>query len=337
MNKKLIVLSLIVPIIVPYTAFCQQQEPPAVTTANFKQLINLEEVIRRDLSQATTPNGSNQIAVRRISQAQGAWAASVPFSSSTTAIVTGHSGQAHAFIAAGRVRQLAIDHELRLHLLHYTQPSAPASDVSVMDLQGNSLENYSIPGATGSPFLNSSNVMWKVAGALVSKQAFTPLLQLNGVRDLNEARAQRIIVGALPVDGEYFTFGDLSELITQHGKDGSVLSSYEAPLDAAFQAVGVSFVKPPQPSDISRVIWAASTPNGLLYICLSGAPAAGPAFIAVLEVSSGKLLKVLRAELPRFKNAVTARNVNGTMTPAMGAISDQLVIADQQNAMVAVY
>ena len=162
--------------------------------------------------------------------------------------------------------------------------------------------------------------------------------QANGVRDLNDQTlSQRVFVGALPWDGEYFTFGELSELVVAHRRGGAVFNSYTAPLDLAFRAIGIPFDKPAQSSGQSRIIWATSTKDGFLYICLSGTPMAGPAFIAVLDVMSGILRTVIRAEFPNSNEAISGINVQGTMMPAMGVIDSGLVIADQRGSLVAIY
>jgi hypothetical protein len=338
MVKGSCVLYWFVLLVAPYAADCKQQHTVPVSKIGPSQVINLGDIIRRDigLSGLGVKEDVKQISITHVSQAGGVWAAVVPFAFKTTVLATGRGNISHAFTVSGRVRQLAVDQEGRLHLLERSQVSSSAPDIWVMDESGASLEHYSLSVVSAVPFLSDSGVLWKAPDAIVAKQLFIPLLQLNGKRDSNELIPQVVTVGALSDHG-YFTFGNLSEVITVHGPDGSVLRSYPAPLDSAYEAIGVSFGKPPQPSEISRVMWAASTGEGLLYVCLSGTLGSGPAFLAVIEASSGTLQRVVSAELPGFKDGVAANNPAGTMLPATGAIGDQLVIADRSRGVLAIY
>jgi hypothetical protein len=301
------------------------------------QVVHVSDIVRQDVGLLVPDTPSGRLSLRDVSQGGGIWAALVPVSNTTAVVAVGTQRSAHAFMVPGDVRQIAVDQYGHTHLLHRYRHPATHRDISVLDSEGSLLDQYSIPASGASPLLTGSGLIWKLPHALVTKQAFVALLELDGSHDVNDTIAQRQFVGALPPGRGYFTFGDLSEMITLHREDGSVLSSFAAPLDAAYKEIGASVPKLPLSSERSRVIWASATQGGLLYVCLSGLPISGPAFIAVIEAKSGALQKVIGAQLPAFSKAATGTNPTGTMMPGMGAVDDQLVIADQQRGVIALY
>jgi hypothetical protein len=297
-----------------------------------RQTIMLGDVVTEQLGGHFARNP-----VQAISQAHGVWA--VLFSSSIgKSVVTGDAhNQPHAFSVAVDIEQIAVDQDRRVHLAHrYLRPSDKRT-VSVVDLAGNSVSEYLVPAGFVHPFLTGSGIVWKSQDALVGPSKFLPILQLNGLSDVNDSPNELEFVGTL-TGGGYFTFGSGSEVITLHAPDGSVWSSYPAPLDAAYAAIGSPVPKPGPETEVVRVMWASTGSNGLLYVALSGLPAAGPVYVAVIEARSGTLQKVLRAELPKFKDEISPANPDGVMFPGRGVVDDQvMMIADQQKAVLAIY
>ena len=329
-NLLMIVPALSVCAFFPATA--QSPDIPAVQVSAVKQVININDILRRELKyEADVSDRNKRIAMGQISQANGSWAISVPLSPRSTGFVVGTDSEEHTFIFAGRVRQLALDQDHNIHIWQRTLPPAEGETVLVLDWQGSVVDHYSLPEASASPFLTQTGIVWRVPGALVNKNLFASLYEKADVSDANDKTSgQRVYVGALPGNEGFFTFGDMTEGVVIHNRKGSVIKSYTAPLDSAYQALGMSFSRPAPPSESSRVLWAAATRAGLIYICLAGTSAAGPAYIAVLDVNSGTITSIIQAELPRLKQLVSPRNSTGIMFPGRGAVDDRLIIADQR-------
>lgn len=316
------------------SAIAQAQSSVSILHLSPQQTVKVGEVIQRD-NKLAQPGATAELSIEKISQAETSWAALVPVSGGS-AIVIGQGTSLHSFTTSRKVVNLALDLEGHLHLLGINRESG-LGEVSIVDQSGSELGAYSLPVKRAAPILTEAGVAWKAPGIFVSQQTFTPLLQLNGKRDPNDDTPQLVVVGSLPNGGGYYTFGNLSEIVTIHGSDGAVVKSYPVPLDVAFEAIGVSFVKPQPPTDASRVMWAAPTQSGQLYICLSGTRASGPAFLVVVDVESGRIEKVISADLPRSAEAVASNNPNGTMLPSDGAMGKHLVIVDRGQGLVATY
>lgn len=105
--------------------------------------------------------------MQHLSQANGVWA--VLFSSSVgNSVIAGDSrGPAHAFLAAIDVEQLAVDEAGHIQLVHRCLRPSDARNVSVVDMLGNAVTEYSIPGGSAAHFLSSSGLLWKLPQALV--------------------------------------------------------------------------------------------------------------------------------------------------------------------------
>jgi hypothetical protein len=267
----------------------------------------------------------------------------MPSSKGNTVVAGDVFGSAHTFNTEADVNDFAADQSGHIHLLHKYDPRKMADGrrVSIVDVSGNSVSEYDLPVVAGrvQPIIKSSGVTWVTQEALFSASSFTPFVLPSKLQDINDTGVQVRYVGPLN-DGGYYTFGSGSEIITLHSSDGSVSGSFPAPLDKAYQAIGHPVPKqPPAPggSGTVRVIWAAGTPNGQLYICLSGLKTAGPAYIAVVDAQTGTLLKVIAASLPAFPELITAVNPLGTVIPATGAVDDHLVMVDQVKGSVAIY
>lgn len=294
------------------------------------QTIMLGDIVAQQLGGYVSRNG-----LQALSQANGVWAVLFYSSVGRSVITSDSHGPAHAFPTAVDVEQVAVDQDAHIHLVHrYLWPENKRV-VSVFDLLGNQVTEYSIPIGLAQPFLTGSGLLWKSGNALAAAHTFIPLMQLDGSRDVNDAFGESPFVGA--VGGGYFTFGSHSEMITIHRSDGSIVSSGPAPLDAAYKAIGALVPKPPTSSDYVRVLWASTARSGSLYVGLSGLPVSGPAYIAVIDPQTRTLQKVITATLPSFRDEISRLNPLGTMFAAMGTIDDQLIIADEPRGVLAIY
>lgn len=315
---------------------------PSITRLSPRSTIVVADAVRQQAgTDGPTSSGSRRMYIAGLSQSNGVWAALCPVSLKLSRVTIQNSvvvgdayGSAHAFPVGTDVSQLALDGAGHIHMVQ-GRPTRilQARAVSVVDLEGNQLTSYSLPAirASALPFLNGSDLIWKMSKTLVKQQTVSPLTSESNVNESGQYQ----YIGPLK-DGGYFVYGVVSEVITLHRADGSVRGSVSAPLDAAYQVVGTPVPKRPQPSDIIRTVWAASDSTGLLYICLSGMKN-DAARIAVIGAESGSLLRVIEAALPAFPADTTAANSAGIMFPGFGAVDDQLVIADTQKAVVAIY
>ncbi len=301
------------------------------------QTVMIPDVVRGGLGGEISRNALGLIGLRSLAEADGIWAVLVSTTVGNSVAIGNVGGFTHAFAVEKDVRQLALDRSGHVHLLHgYATGANSARQVSVVDTEGAPIGQYTVPAAAAWPFLSGSGVVWYTGRALATSLYVAPTVQQNGVRDINETGGQRTWVGALP-DGRYYTFGNASETITIHRPGGSVVASYAAPLDRAYQAIGHAVPKPPPGSDLVRVVWAATTSKGQLYICLSGLSASGPAYVAVVDVQTGALSKVIAASLPAFPELATPTEPTGTVTPGWGAAEDCMVILDQIKGVAAIY
>ena len=269
----------------------QQPDVVPVTPISPKRVINLREVIQRDIGLRADQVPEKQCSYAScaaVSQANGRWAAMLSISHSETAIISGtQNGTLRAIAIPGQFRSMKLTADAHIHLM----PSKDPSTICVMDLTGNLVNNYPV--------------------------------------DSDEAPPPGEFLSAL--GSGFFTFDFVTETITLHRHDASIEKAYDAPLDAAYRAIGLSYPKIGSIGGNERVLWSDASPDGLLYVALSGTPASGPISIAVIDVKLGILRKVIRADLPAVQSP------NGTMMPFAGAFGDQLVIADLNSGILAVY
>lgn len=272
------------------------------------RVVDLRQIVHHDLS---LPN----VVLREITQANGMWAALMRSPGREgSVIVAGPPNSEHAMITAARFDKIAIDSQGRMFLRKVTL-GKEGSEVSALDQTGSEMNSLPMP-YLATPILSQGAVHW---------------------RPQKHADFERGIVLGLPAR-RYLELGSRTEMIVLHDFEGKVLSSAAADLDAAYASIGRSFPKQDiESSTVSRIMWAATSPDGRLYVCLSGTSAAGPAYLAVLDPGDGHLLRLLSAELPTSPNRVAASNPKGVIWPVLGAIGDQLIIADRAADVLAIY
>jgi hypothetical protein len=82
-------------------------------------------------------------------------------------------------------------------------------------------------------------------------------------------------------------FGSRTEEIVIFNANGTLVSTARADLDSAYPELGLDVPKPDVESGRSRVVWAARSREGLLYVHLSETRVDRPVPIAVFERGTG--------------------------------------------------
>lgn len=150
------------------------------------------------------------------------------------------------------------------------------------------------------------------------------------------APAQHEFVLAL-TDGNYAVLGSRTEEISVYDSLGKLLSYVRADLNDAYSRLGRPTTRHQITEGRSRIIWASSGPDNRVYLGLAEFPAAGPAMVAVLDPKTGKVLRLLAAELPRVLNKQSEFNPEGIILPSAGSVSEKLLIVDSDECIIAVY
>ncbi len=315
---------------------CATSQTPYLSSRSPSQVINLVDSLKRDTGQIQVPTASSRFKVKGVTAAGGTWAVLMPYSSDAAAVVVGDGASTRSFLARGAFARITLGQDQRIHLLTRAKPGENVRTVNILDVYGKDVGSYTLPTRSAIPFRGPAGISWRGpagffhgdSGARISFHHTNPAP--------DASIGQRVFAGTSKA-GSDFTFGDMSELITLYAPDGSVLHSYPAPLDDAYRLIGASVPKMPISSEQGRVIWATSSSDGLLYVCLSGLSVSGPDYIAVFEPDRGRLLQVIGLDLPSLSTRVSSINPLGHIVSGMGAVGDKLVIVDQMDALMAVY
>jgi hypothetical protein len=138
-------------------------------------------------------------------------------------------------------------------------------------------------------------------------------------------------------DGGRVELGRTSETMKIFDSDGSFRRAVIPELDAAYAALNRPYPKSTLPWGRNRVLWATSSSEGSLYVCLSGVSVTEGVPIAVIRPDDGRLVKVIRALLPTATWRQTRSNSDGIIFPSHGVADDRLVITDSSLDIVALY
>jgi hypothetical protein len=301
-----------------------------------RQIVNVVESLQRETAHRAMHIASSRFKIKDVSQAAGMWAVLMPSTSTDAAVMLGDRTSTHSFVSPGVFERIMLDDDRSVHLLSRYKPGDNARVVSVVDDSGKVADTYTLSTSSAIPFLGTSGIGWRAPtgffrGPTASRISF------QRTYPAPDAEIEQRVIAGMTRSGAYFTFGELSEAITVYGADGRIAHSYAAPLDAAYRLIGGSVPKMPVSTERSRVVWSSASRDGRLYVCLSGLPIAGPAYIAVVEPDSGRLLQVISADLPSLPTRISSSNPTGHIMPSLGAVGDMLVIADQIDGLVVLY
>lgn len=159
--------------------------------------------------------------------------------------------------------------------------------------------------------------------------------QSQGLPD--EIRAEPRLLSGLP-GGRTVQIGFATEEVVVRSADGQIVTHSMLALDDAYRLAGQSPPIHDPLSGVLRVMWGSVSRTGQVFLCLSGLPAAKPAYIGVFDPLTGRAVRVIEAQLPHSPARIDPQyNPDGQIIPARGAVDDRLVILDEPLGIVALY
>jgi len=302
----------------------------------------------REMTPSVAGTACNKIT--DISQSGSRWAALVECPDQKSVVVWGDGKSTHPVVLDGRFDRIVMDsaHNMVVRSVPLPVRSAavPASKASivftkaqVLDANGNVSRTMIMKSAGARPLMTGDAVRWATQfGAFTDSEltANAPS-RLSRYADTNQNTPQIVYVLGLPMGG-HVTIGNLTETVNVFDEHNSPAGSHVLHLDDAYRSIGAAIRPPDVQSGRTRILWAAGSANGLVYICLSDTPMSGPAYIAVVDPLSGGVNEVFRAELPSASGRIERRfNPTGVICPTLGAVNGHLVIADPDMQVVAFY
>jgi hypothetical protein len=289
-----------------------------------------------DLRGLAENSGLGHPVITAVVQAQGRWAVAA-YSSDVQKSVVISGGESGAPKSSAPIEGSAIELGFDSGVLYALSRAAKSADVVVFD------KDLGILARTPSG-LEKKVLERKVAGRSQFYLPFRHSIRQSPPEDRNQAFSYPQEEWLFPMPSlngsprrRWLHFGSLSEEIALVSEDGSILSQNYADLDSAYLSVGMKIPPHDPSSEVTRVTWAGLSDAGELYICLSSSPINAPAYIAVIEPETGKLARVIAAQMPRATDRVGKYNPLGFMLPLMGAVQNRLVVVDSGVGLLAIY
>ena len=235
-----------------------------------------------------------------------------------SAIVTGDSRGQRVAMQIGAFDRIAMDRNHAIYLRHAASSGEPTS-VSKWKADTDELETQTILEPNAEPIVSDGILHWKPHGS--SNRHHRKLAQGEQALTIPE---RRLVLG-LPGQ-RYMVFGTRTEEIMVFDVDGTLVATARADLDAAYATLGLEVPKPDVESGRSRVVSAASSRHGLLYVQLSETPVTRPTPVAVFDPTDGRLLRVLNAVHPTAEPSIPVNDLTPVGLPYLVAIDDELVV-----------
>lgn len=284
--------------------------------------------------------GTNHFAVRAATYSRDRWAVLVSMEDKSCAVLAGDLTSESSFAVGPKLERLFLDASGRLTLARF---DGVGFELLNQDWEGGTLTSAGTIGLSVAPFYSDGKLMWRslhADPAEVPPPTQTPYRVVQPVGLPPDTTAKilepRYLIVGLPA-GRHVAFSDRTEQITLYEADGSLVGTAQADLDSAYRALGLTPRRVDPLGNESRVMWASSSIEGELYVCLSQTPVIGPAEIAVINPASGSLIRVLRAELPKAEMRKRPSNPEGVMSPSMVAMGDGLAILDNGAKVLSLY
>jgi hypothetical protein len=304
------------------------------------QILTVQPARIVDLKQAVSKeSGPFGVEPIDLAQAGGRWVVLTQSLGDSTILVAGDLTSTRVISVAGRFDRVRIDQTGRIYLRYLLsrKESQVSTRVLVLDGNGGPLDAATISEKGAEPVSLKGQIRWRTKAGVYDAHSVPANTGQAIAKDPNDELPQRVFSLGLP-SGQYLTLGDLSEQVTLFGNDGRLLVSRKLDLKPAFDAASVRYKDHEAGSGETRVVWATTSADGLLYVYLSDTPASGPGYIGLFEPSTGKLVNVLRVLLPQAEGRRDATfNPQGYISPTFGAVGDHLVMVDKGMAIVAVY
>jgi hypothetical protein len=276
-----------------------------------------------------------------ITQANGRWAVLLDSGANEGIVVKGDFRSEQASVKCGAYDSIAMDAAHRIYLRHNSMGLGKSTRVRVEEWETENFTIQEIPAPKAEPYLSGKRLIWKArsgfTGSLVSESRTLGWAQATGPFErpelVEQADPAGVYVMGLPQGGRV-ELGRASEIINLFGSEGNLRSVASADLDAAYRVLERSHPKAP---GRLRMLWASSSAEGLLYVCLTAMPMARGAHIAVIRPQDGGLVKIVRAILPTAVWRRDRYNPEGAIFPSPGAVDDRLVIMDKSLDIVGLY
>lgn len=289
-----------------------------VVTLTPLRVVDVKAVTLRDV-------GKSGEKIDVLISAHGMWAALIRGTEAGTIVVIGDETKERAFAVPGDYDTAMLAGNGRLHLRRvpprgaWMSPSlqrVPDPEVMVIDHQAREVERFKLPSWSLEPANVDGSWEW----------AALPRLPRHDSESAGWLR-----------DGAAWYLENFSEILT-------VISPFRAEsrnklqMDEAFRAIGVSARPADRETGRIRFLWLTASSEGGFCVALSEVPRWGPAFIAEFEPLTGKLIRVMRAVLPtRPDLASFPHNPQGNIYPRIGAVSNNLLVADHMRQLVGIY
>ena len=137
---------------------------------------------------------------------------------------------------------------------------------------------------------------------------------------------------------QWIYFETLFETISVLDSDGALVAKNKTELDQAYRAANVEPLKREPLLGRSRVLWAAVSRRGELYVRLAGI-SVGPgfAYFAVVNPMTGRFTRLVAISLPASPENIGKGNPRGFIYASAGALDDRLAVLDVKAGILAVY
>jgi len=281
------------------------------------RVINLQDVI---------PGVGATWRIADVTQSNGHWAVLLrPVQRhSGSAIVTGDSQEQRVSLQIGAFDRIIMDREHLIYLRH-ASTRLQTTEFSRWKADSDGFETRTVAEAFAEPVVSEGLVQWKTDRVRVDAQGNrrSPAGPTSEKSELSIPE-RRIVLG-LP-ERRYMVFGSRTEEIMIFDEAGTVVGTARADLDSAYASLGLRVSKPDVQSGKSRVVWAASSRDGLLFVHLSETPITRPTPIAVFNPTDGRLIRVISAVHPTAEGGPAADDQNPVGLAYLGAIDDQLIV-----------
>jgi len=137
---------------------------------------------------------------------------------------------------------------------------------------------------------------------------------------------------------QWIYFETVSEHISVLASDGALVTKKRADLDKAYRVANVEPLKHEPLLGRSRVLWAAASRRGELYVHLAGiSVSSGFAYVAAIDPMTGRFTRLVVLGLPSSPKYISDGNPGGFIFGFEGALDDRVAIIDGKAGILVLY
>lgn len=279
--------------------------------------------------------GFEGYAVNAVAESNGRWAALLTKDAQKSVVLTGNARGVDRKIAVPNgTDNIQLDSEHTLHIR--TRTRTGGTKMSVHRTDGTLWQEFET-NEQAVPFIAAGAVNWRTSNGLIQLGYPNRRIASEHTKpDANNLINQRIFLLGLP-SGGFYTVGDLTETVSVFDSQGNSISESHLDLDRAYSQLGLSVSRSDPTTGRTRIMWATSSSNGQLIVCLSETPGSKPAYLAVPDPLTGHFSHFIVAHRPMLKSEAARVDPNELFLPTMGAMGDQLILVDKGRGLIAVY